>query len=125
MCGASVVAQVAKNPPVVRETWVQSLGWEDPLEEEMGTHSSILAWRIPMTEKPVKVQGITKRLSQLNDFHSVTHSPLCGREGLSVPATSQRGTLNLNMEAWATLGSSLHGRNCNNLRFLVSSTSNP
>ena len=46
--GASLVAQMVKNPPAVRETWVQSLGWEDPLEEDMATHSSILAWKIPM-----------------------------------------------------------------------------
>ena len=45
---ASQVAQLLKKPPVIRETWVQSLGWEDPLEEGMATHSSILAWRIPM-----------------------------------------------------------------------------
>ena len=42
----SLVAQMVKNPPAMRETWVQSLGWEDPLEEGMATHSSILAWRI-------------------------------------------------------------------------------
>ena len=45
---ASLVAQTVKNLPVVRETWVQSLGWEEPVEESMATHSSILAWRIPM-----------------------------------------------------------------------------
>ena len=45
---ASLVAQLVKNPPATWETWVQSLGWEDPLEEEMATHSSILAWRVPM-----------------------------------------------------------------------------
>ena len=44
----SLVAQMVKNLPAMRETWVQSLGWEDPLEKEMATHSSILAWRIPM-----------------------------------------------------------------------------
>jgi len=42
----SLVAQLVKNPPAIRETWVQSLGWEDPLEEGNATHSSILAWRI-------------------------------------------------------------------------------
>ena len=47
-----------KNPPVVRETWVQSLGWEDPLEEEMATHSSILAWRITWTEEPGGLQSM-------------------------------------------------------------------
>ena len=45
---ASLVAQMVKNPPAMRETSVWSLGWEDPLEESMATHSSILAWRIPM-----------------------------------------------------------------------------
>ena len=44
----SLVAQLIKNPPAMWETWVGSLGWEDPLEEGMATHSSILAWRIPM-----------------------------------------------------------------------------
>ena len=47
---ASLVAQLVKNPPAVRETWVRSLGWEDPLEKGKATHSSILAWRIPWTE---------------------------------------------------------------------------
>ena len=45
---ASLVAQTVKNPPAMQETWVRSLGWEDPLEEGMATHSSILAWRIPI-----------------------------------------------------------------------------
>jgi len=45
----SVVAQLVKNPPSMRETWVQSLGWEDPLEKGIATHLSILAWRIPWT----------------------------------------------------------------------------
>ena len=47
---ASLVAQLAKNPPAMWETWVQSLGWEDPLEKGKATHSSILAWRISWTE---------------------------------------------------------------------------
>jgi len=49
---ASLVAQMVKNLLAMRETWVRSLGWEDPLEEGMATHSSILAWRIPWTEEP-------------------------------------------------------------------------
>ena len=48
----SLMAQTVKNPPTLQETWVQSLGWEDPLEKGMATHSSILAWRIPWTEEP-------------------------------------------------------------------------
>ena len=46
---ASLVAQTVKNLPAMQETWVRSLGWDDPLEEGMATHSSILAWRIPWT----------------------------------------------------------------------------
>ena len=46
---ASLVAQLVKNPPAMWETWVQSLGWEDPLEKGKATHSSILAWTIPWT----------------------------------------------------------------------------
>ena len=49
---SSLVAQTVKNSPAIWETWVQPLGWEDPLEEEMATHSSILAWKIPQTEEP-------------------------------------------------------------------------
>ena len=49
---AALVAQVVKNPPAMRETWVQSLGWEDPQEKGKATHSSILAWRIPWTVYP-------------------------------------------------------------------------
>ena len=55
---ASLMAQMVKNPPVVWETWVQSLGWEDPLEEGMATHSSILAWRTPWTEEPGGLQSM-------------------------------------------------------------------
>ena len=50
--GASLVAQTVKKPLAIQETWVQSLGQEDPLEKGMATHSSILAWRIPWTEEP-------------------------------------------------------------------------
>ena len=49
---ASLVAQTVKNLAAMQDTWVQSLGWEDPLEEGMATHFSILAWRIPWTGEP-------------------------------------------------------------------------
>ena len=55
---ASQVAQVIKNLPLMQETWVGSLGWEDPLEKGMATHSSILAWRIPWTEEPGGLQSM-------------------------------------------------------------------
>ena len=52
-----LVAQRLKHLPAMWETWVRSLGWEDPLEKEMATHSSILAWRIPWTEEPGGLQS--------------------------------------------------------------------
>ena len=55
--GASLVAQRLKRLPPMQETRVQSLGWEDPLEKEMVTHSSILAWKIPWMEKPGRLQS--------------------------------------------------------------------
>jgi len=54
---ASLVAQMIKNLPAMQETWVRSLGWEDLLEKGMATHSSILAWRIPWTEEPDRLQS--------------------------------------------------------------------
>ena len=54
---ASLVAQTVKNLPAMWESWVQTLGWEDPLEKGMATHSSILAWRIPWTEEPCGLQS--------------------------------------------------------------------
>ena len=54
---ASLVTQMVKNQPAMQETWVQSLGQEDPLEKGMAIHSSILAWRIPWIEKPGGLQS--------------------------------------------------------------------
>ena len=58
MSFTSLVAQMVKRLPAMRETRVRSLGWEDPLEKEMATHSSILAWRIPQTEEPGGLQSM-------------------------------------------------------------------
>ena len=63
MCGSgpnrpSLVAQRLKHLPAMQETWIQSLGWEDPLEKEMATHSSILAWRTPWMEEPSGLQSM-------------------------------------------------------------------
>ena len=52
------MAQLVKNLPAMQDTWVPSLGWEDPLEKDMASHSSILAWRIPWTEEPGRPQSI-------------------------------------------------------------------
>ena len=58
-----------KNPPAMWETWVQSLGWEDPLEESMATHSSILAWRIPKDRGAwgTTVHGVAKSQTRLSE----------------------------------------------------------
>ena len=55
---ASLVAQMVGNPPAMQETWVQSLGWEDPLEEGMAVYSSILAWRIPLDREPGRLKSM-------------------------------------------------------------------
>ena len=60
----SLVAQLVKNLPAMQETWVRSLGWEDPVEEGKATHSSVLTWRIPWT-----VYGATKSQTRLSDNH--------------------------------------------------------
>ena len=66
---ASLVAQLVKNPPVMWEIWVHSLGWEDPLEEEMATHSSTLVWRIPMDRGAwqAMAHGVAKGWTQLSN----------------------------------------------------------
>ena len=61
--GASLTAQLIQNLPAMQETWVQSLGREDPLEKEMAAHSSILAWRIPWTEEPGRLQSMASQES--------------------------------------------------------------
>ena len=68
---ASLVVQTVKNLPAMQETWVQSLGWEDPLEKGKATHSSILAWRVPWTEEPGGLQsmGLQRVRHRLSDFH--------------------------------------------------------
>ena len=59
------MSQMVKNLPAVQETWVQSLGWDDPLEKGMATHSSILDWRIPWTEEPGGLQAIVSHRVRL------------------------------------------------------------
>ena len=60
----SLVAEMVKNLPAMQETWVQTLGQEDPLEKEIATHSSILAWRIPQTEEPGGLQSMGMQKSR-------------------------------------------------------------
>ena len=55
---ALLVAQLVKNLPAMQETWVQFLGWEDPLEKEIAIHSRAIAWKIPWTEEPGRLQSM-------------------------------------------------------------------
>ena len=65
MFWASIVVQLVKNLPAMQETQVWFLGWEDPLEKEMATHSSILAWRIPWTEEPGRLLSMGSQESDM------------------------------------------------------------
>ena len=65
------MAQLVKNPPAVWETWVQPLGWEDPLAKGKATHSSVLAWRIPWT---IQLQRVGCKESDMTERLSLTHS---------------------------------------------------
>ena len=73
---ASLVAQTVENPPAMPDTWVWSLGWEDPLEEGTTTHSSILAWRIPWTEQPGGPQSMGSQRVRHKEQHSSTSTIL-------------------------------------------------
>ena len=64
----SLVAQKVERLLAMQETQVQSLGWEDPLEKEMATHSSTLAWKIPWMEEPRRLHGVAKSQTRLSDF---------------------------------------------------------
>ena len=77
------MAQMVKNPPAVWETWVGSLGWEDPLEEAVAARSSVLTWRIPWTEEPCRLQSMgpqsetAERLSAHSMLRTFTKGFLC------------------------------------------------
>ena len=78
---------VIKNPPAVQETQVQSLGWEDPLEESMATHSSVLAWGIPWTEEPgspwcCKESDMTEATE--HTLHTHTHTQMLSLENFTL-----------------------------------------
>ena len=75
---AFLVVQMVKNPPAMRETWVQSLGWEDPLEEGMATHSSVLDWRMLMDKGAWRaaVHGITQNWTRLKRLSTAEHYSL-------------------------------------------------
>ena len=76
---ASLVAQSVKNLPAVQESCVRSLGWEDPLEKEMATHSSILTWRIPWTEKPGRIKSMGSQRVGHDWVNEQQHGCLCAQ----------------------------------------------
>ena len=81
---SSPVAQLIKNPSTMRETLVPSLGWEDPLEEEMATHSSILAWRIPWTEEPGGLQSMGLQRARLNQLSTAMEMSIILKDLLKI-----------------------------------------
>ena len=75
------MAQTVKNPPATRETWVQSLGWEDPLEKELATHSSILVLEIPRTEEPGGLQPMgSQSWTRLSDLATTIYLHISRRD---------------------------------------------
>ena len=85
---ASLVAQSVENLSAMQETQVPSLVWEDPLEKEMATHSSILAWRIPGTEEPGGLR-VPKSWTRLSHTHTHTHTHSSLKSKLQVPYSVQ------------------------------------
>ena len=87
------MAQTVKCLPAVRETRVQSLGWEDPLEKEMATHSSTLAWKIPWTEEPGSLQSRGQKESDTTErlhFHFHVLSTILDTRDAAVNKTNSR-----------------------------------
>ena len=92
---ASLVAQLVKNPPAMQETWVQPLGWEDPLEKGMATRSRILAWRIPCI-----VHGVAKSRTRLSDFHFFRAVQCLGLCALTAEGPSSVWETKITQAAW-------------------------
>ena len=102
------IAQLVKNLPAMRETWVQSLGWEDPLEKGKATHSSIVPWRILWTV----VHGLAKSQTPLSDFHfhfclvAQSCPTLCSPWTVAHQAPLSMGILQARILEWVAMPSS-------------------
>ena len=94
--GISLVAQMVKRLPTVRETRVQSLGWEDRLEKEMATHSSILAWKIPWTKEPGRLESVGSQRVR-HDWATFFHFHV-SYDHLYIPSLSFSNTYKLWMQ---------------------------
>ena len=87
------MAQMVKNPPAIQETRVQSLGWQDPLEKEIATHSSILAWKIPWTEETARLQSMgSQRVAQrISALQMYTHLKIEGKNDIRRLSVGNQG----------------------------------
>ena len=97
----SLVTQTVKSSPAMWETWVRSLGWEDPLEEEMATYSSILTWKIPWTEGLSRLQstGLQRVRHDLGTEHTRTQPFLaCSESPWKILSVDRRASLELAKE---------------------------
>ena len=104
---------MVKNLPAMRETQVSSLGWEDPLEKEMATHSSVLAWRIPWTEEPGGLRSIeSQRIGhdRVNNIHAYINYKglLCGSAVTNPPAIQETRVRSLGQEYLPEEGMTTH-----------------
>ena len=92
---------MVKNLPAMQETWVLSLDWEDPLEEGMATHSSILAWRIPMNRGAwwATIHGVTQCQTRLSDFTFTFHFPALEKE-MATHSSVLAWRIPMNRGAW-------------------------
>ena len=102
----SLVALLVKNPPAMWETWVRSLGWEDPLENETATHSSILAWRIPWTLESMGLQRVG------HDWETFTFTSLVAKPEMNLPAMQETWVQFLGQEDTLEKEMAIHSSSC-------------
>ena len=95
----SLVAQTVKRPSMMRETWVRSLGWEDPLEKEMAIHSSTIAWKIPWTEAPGRLQSMGSQ--------RVGHDWVTSRSRSAKAQQQQKESFSQEREVWKLQANSI------------------
>ena len=104
------MAQMVKNPPVMRETWVRSLGQEDPLEKGMATHSSILAWRLPWTEEPGGLQSMGSQRVRHNSAPIGFNWGACTSVAQSYPIFCDPMDLDVSEIYWVSLQERIKGK---------------
>ena len=108
----TVVAQTVKHLSTMRETWVRSLGWEDPLEKEMAIHSRTIAWKIPWTEEPGRLQSMGSQRVRHNWvtslIHSLTGASLVAQLVKNLPAMQETWAQSLGWEDPLEKGKATH-----------------